>query len=204
MSHKFDFEDTNTKSSEIPPLPIPPFTWMGAYSPLLIAPLLLLVSVAAFAPDNVLDAWPSAKGFTSFMASKFSWIGNHAQSTNYPQVALLIACMTVCLLGWTICIFFVQSTVNYPFLLARQKKCRTIKWSLAIAATFIGVPLFVSCIALAFALPGDPSFAKGFTTGSRIGLLIVCFGLSYGGGLVIGGIPMMFRALIDLDLRKEN
>lgn len=184
--------------------PIPPFTWMGAYSPLLIVPLLMLIGVAMFAPDNVLDAWPYARSFTNAVGSRLSWIGNHAQSTNYPQVALLIACLTVCLLAWTTCVFFIQSMVNYRKLLMRQRAHRTLTWGLAIGAFFVGIPMFVFGVALAFALPGDPSWALGFTTGSRTGLLIVSFGLSYGGGLVVGGIPMMFRALIDLDLKKGN
>jgi hypothetical protein len=203
MKRRQDFEDADAQPAQRPP-PIPPFTWMGAYSPLLIVPLLLLIAVAMFAPDNVLDVWPLAKTFTDFMGSKLSWIGNHAQSTSYPQVALLIACLTVVLLAWTTCVFFVQSAVNYPTLLARQKQYRTVTWPLALGAVLIGIPLFVFCTAFAFALPGDPSFAKGFTTSSRAGLLVVCFGLSYAGGLVIGGTPMMFRALIDLDLRKGN
>lgn len=194
-------DDAESSAIQRPP-PIPPFTWMGAYSPLLIVPLLMLIGVALFAPDNVLDVWPYARSFTNTIGSRLSWIGNHAQSTNYPQVALLIACLTVCLLAWTTCVFFVQSIVNYQKLLLRQRMHRTLTWGLVFGATFVGIPIFVFGVATAFALPGDPSWAQGFTTGSRIGLLIVSFGLSYAGGLVLGGIPLMFRALIDLDLKK--
>lgn len=201
MKRSQDFEDTGLPPADPQP-PIPPFTWMGAYSPLLIGPLLLLIGVAMLTPDNVLDTWPLAKAFTSFILSRLSWIGNHAQSTNYPQVALLMACMTVFLIAWVSGVFLLQSVVNYPKLLSRQKKYRTLTWPLALGATFIGIPLFIFSTVFAFALPGDPSWAAGFTTSNRAGLLLLCFGLSYGGGLVIGGIPMMFRALIDLDLRK--
>lgn len=183
---------------------IPPYSWMGAYSPLLTGPLLLFICVALFAPDNVLDVWPVTRGFTNYVALKLPWIGNHAQSTNYPQVALLIACMTIILLIWNLCVFFVQSVVNYPKLLVRQQQYRTVTWSLALGATFVGIPLFVWSTGFAFALPGDPSWANGFTTTRRAGLLFICFGLSYGGGVVLGGIPMMFRALIELDLKKEK
>jgi hypothetical protein len=196
-----DYEDArNSRASK--PRAIPPFSWMGAYSPLLICPLLLLIGVAMFTPDNVLDIWPLAKAFTNFMMSRLSWIGNHAQSTNYPQVALLIACMTVCLMAWTSCVFFVQSVVNYPTLLKNQRQYRTVTWRLALLAAFVGVPLFIFAAIFAFAIPGDVSWAKGFTTTSRAGLVFIGCGFVYAGGLVIGGIPMMFRALIDLDLRE--
>ena len=200
---KAEFEDTPDGQLQRPP-PIPPFTWMGAYSPLLIGPLLMLIGVAMFAPDNALDVWPIAKAFTSFVGKHISWIGNHAQSTTYPQVALLIACMTVCLLVWTSCVFFVQSMVNYQQLLERQRKFRTVTWKLAFGAALLGIPLFVLATIFVFAIPGDVSWAKGLTTTSRGGLIFLAFGAVYGGGLVIGGIPMMFRALIDLDLRKRN
>jgi hypothetical protein len=191
-----------TEVAQVIPPPIPPYTWTGAYSPLLTVPLLIFICVALFAPDDVLDVWSVARWFTNYMVTKFQWIGSHAQSTNYPQVALLIACMTIFLMIWNICIVFVQSVLNYPKLLLRQQQCRTLSWRLALGATIVGIPLFVFSTGLAFALPGDPSWANGLTTTRRAGLLLVCFGLSYGGGMVLGGIPMMFRALIDLDIKK--
>jgi hypothetical protein len=199
---KAGFEDTQSGFHKRPP-PIPPFTWMGAYSPLLMGPLLLLIGVAMFAPDNVLDTWPLAKVFTSFVGSKISWIGNHAQSTHYPQVALLIACMTVSLLTWTTGVFFIQSIVNYPTLLDNQRQYRTVWWR-TLLIVLACVPLMLLILLFAFALPGDPSWAKGFTTASRAGLVFLCLGVCYGGGLILGGWPLYVRMLIDLDLRKGN
>jgi hypothetical protein len=195
-----DFQDTHNSHLKRPP-PIPPFTWMGAYSPLLIVPLLLLICVAMLAPDNVLDIWPVAKAFTELMGKHISWIGNHAQSTNYPQVALLIACMTVGLLVWTSLVFFVQSVVNYPTLLDNQRQYRTVWWR-TLLIVLACVPLMLLILIFAFALPGDPSWAKGFTTASRAGLVFLCLGVCYGGGLILGGWPLYVRMLIDLDLRK--
>jgi hypothetical protein len=198
-----EFDDTQSGQPGRPP-PIRPFTWMGAYSPLLMGPLLLLTCVAMFAPDNVLDTWPVAKAFTNLLGKHISWIGNHAVSTNYPQVALLIACMTVCLLIWTTLVFFMQSVVNYPKLLDRQRQYRTVTWGKGLLIAFLGIPLFIFATIFAFALPGDPSWAKGFTTTSRVGLIFLALGAIYSGGLVIGGCLTVFRLLIDLDLRKGN
>jgi hypothetical protein len=185
-----------------PPPSIPAFTWMGACSPLLIGPMLLLVGVGIFAPVDVLDAWPFAREFTSLLSNNLIWIGNHAESTNYPQVALLIACMTVCAFVWTSCIFFLQSIINYPTLLRNQRQHRTIKWSAALLIVFCITPIVILSLFFAFAIPGDLSTAEGLTTRSRAGLLVICLGVVYGGGLVIGGIPLVVRLLIDLDLRK--
>lgn len=197
-----DFSDTEDDASKRPP-PTPPFTWLGSGSPLLVAPLLSLVGVAMFAPDNVLDVWPFAKTFTTRMGESLTWIGNHALSTNYPQVALLMACMTVCILVWESVVFFIQSLVNYPTLLKKQQLHRTVSWGQAFLVVAC-VPVIVLCTIFAFAIPGDPSSAQGLTTTSRAGLTFICLGLVYGGGLMIGGSPLVIRLLIDLDLRQRD
>ena len=193
--------DVEATPNQRPP-PIPAFTWMGACSPLLIGPLLLLVGVGIFAPLDVLDAYPLARQFTNLLSKHLQWIGNHAGSTNYPQVALLIACMTVCIFVWSSCVFFLQSIINYPALLKNQRQHRTIKWSGALLIIFCVAPIVILSLVFAFSIPGDLSTADGFTTRNRVGLLVVCVGILYGGSLVVGGIPTVIRLLIDLDLRK--
>jgi len=199
---RHDFSETGTDALEPPP-PTPPFTWLGAASPLLVVPLLLLMGVAMFAPHNVLDVLPIAKAFTTRMGESLMWIGNHAQSTNYPQVALLMACMTVCILVWESVVFFLQSLVSYPTLLQKQQRHRTVTWRQALLVASC-VPVIILCTISAFAIPGDLSSAQGFTTTSRAGLTFLSVGLAYGGGLVIGGSPLLVRLLIDLDLRRRD
>lgn len=196
-------EHCDSRSSNQKYAHIPPFSWMGSLSPLLLLPMLTMIVLGTFAPDNVLDAWPIAKSFTRWTAQQFDWIGNHAQSTSYPQVALLIACTSTWLFMWMAFISCVQSFVNYPILLNRQKANRTVTWK-QLLIVFACIPLFIGSLIFAFALPGDPSWANGFTTSGRGGLIFLCCGLLYGCGIALGGVPLMLRLLIDLDLRKVN
>jgi hypothetical protein len=89
-------------------------------SPLLIA-LLVLIAAACHVRVWTMRSMYGliAKAFTKFGRQTYR-IGNHAQSTTHPQAVLLMACMTVCLLIWTSCVFFVQSVVNYQQLSKNQ------------------------------------------------------------------------------------
>jgi hypothetical protein len=183
--------------------PVSAFALWGACSPIVVAPLLLFAALSLVAPINVLVAWPWTKRFTDIFTNHLPWLGNHALSTTYPQVALLIACMTLCLLFWTSLFFFVYSIVNYPKMIRNQRIQKTLTWWKALLIAALAPPFVYLVIVAAFAIPGDPSWANGFTTGSRLGLIFLSVCLAYPGGLVLGGIPGSLRLLINLDLKKE-
>jgi hypothetical protein len=189
---------------EIPP-PIPVFSLRGALSPLLWIPVVLSASITLFAPDNILDVWPAAQRFVDWVQGMVPFMNMraHADSTTYPQVAWLTHSMTVVLVPTLSLVWLWQSIVNYPILLARRRGLGrlTLKQHLAI---LVCAPLILGGIYVLIAIPGDPSFALGFTTRSRGGLAFLSLGFQYPGTLVLGGQLISFRMFIDTYLRKDS
>jgi hypothetical protein len=136
---------------------------LGSLSPLLLGPVLLVVVIALFAPDNVLEQWPSAKAFTTWMQAKLPFINRHANSTNYPLLALLVNCLTVALFPVLSLVWMVQSFVVYPRLLERNRRLRPVDAKTHLFIIFCAIPLTVAAIYFMVGLPGDPSWAKRFT-----------------------------------------
>ncbi len=202
MNRGREFKDSDLEPAKVPP-PIPAFSWLGSLSPLLLGPVLVLVGVALFAPDNVLDQWPLARAFTNWMQTKLPFINRHADSTSYPQLALLVNCMTVALIPVLSLVWLVQSFVNYPKLLARNRAMRRLDAKTHLFIIFFGVPIFLAAIYFMVALPGDPSWAKGFTTHRRWGLALLSALGSYLSSMAAGGFFLSVRLFVDLHLRKE-
>ena len=189
--------------SEVPNR-LPPFSLFGVCGPLLIAPVAIVALAAMAAPQNVFEVWPVTKRFAMLVVACFPWLSEFASSTVYPQAALLTTCLVVTLLPWTTAVIVAHSFANFEFLLSRQKLRRTVRWSSALFVTFVAAPLTLLCLRWAFGLPGDPSWARGFATVHRFGLAFLAVSFLYGGGMVLGGIPLLFRLLINLDLKKAS
>jgi len=203
MKRGEDFEDTNAERVEIPP-PIPAFSWLGVFSPLLIGPILVLVLIALFAPDNVLDQWPTAKAFTNWMQAKLPFINRHADSTRYPQLALLVNCMTVALIPLLAFSWIVQGLINYQEVLARNKISKKPRWVEHLFFIVFSIPIFLGSAYFMVSLPGDPSWANGFTAMRRGGLALIDACIAYAAGAAVGGWVTMARLFIDLHLRGKN
>jgi len=201
MNRKRAFDDTQAEPAEIPP-PIPAFSWMGSLSPLLLAPMLLLVLIALFAPANVLDQWPVAKAFTDWMQVKLPFINRHADSTSYPQLALLVNCLTVALFPVLSLVWLVQSFVNYPKLLARNRATKRLDVKTHLFIIVISLPFTAVMLYVMVGVAGDPSWAKGFTTHNRVGLAMLGAGMLWGMSMLLGGWPLLIRTFIDLHMRK--
>lgn len=193
----YDQEDAHV----IPP-PIPAFSWLGSLSPLLLGPIAVLVLIALYAPDNVLDQWPIAKSFTTWMQVKLPFINRHADSTNYPQVALLVNCLTVALVPILALVWLVASFVNYPKLLARNRVTKQLNVKTHLFIIFFGIPIFLGATYFMVALPGDPSWAKGFTTNRRGGLAFLSCIMLWLTSAAVGAFPLSIRLFIDLHLKK--
>lgn len=189
---------------DIPP-PVPAFSLRGAISPLLWIPVALSASITLFAPDNILDLLPAARRFVHWVQSLVPFLNMraHADSTTYPQVALLTHSMTVVLVPLLSLVWLWQSIVNYPILLARRIGLGrlTLKQHFM---QLLSVPLLLGGIYVLIAIPGDPSFALGFTTHSRVGLAFISFGFQYPGTMVLGAQLLMLRLFIDTYLRKKS
>jgi hypothetical protein len=205
MTRQQNFEDTDMEGTptDVPP-PIPAFSWLGSLSPLLLGPIALLVVIALFAPDNVLDQSSLAKAFTHWMQLKLPFINRHADSTNYPQAALLANCLTVALIPVLSLVWLVASFVNYPKLLARNRVTKQLDVKTHLFIIIFGIPIFLAATYFMVALPGDPSWAKGFTTHRRGGLAFFSAVGLYITSAAVGAFPVSIRLFIDLHLRKGS
>ncbi len=196
-------EDIAGEPPDIPP-PVPAFSWMGSLSPLFLVPIACVVLIALFAPNNVLDQWPLAKVFTSWMLKNLPFMNRHADSTNYPQVALLVNCLTVFLILPLGIVWLTQGTVNYPRNLARNRATKVLTVQKHLFIIFIATPFICAMLYVMVGMAGDPSWAKGFTTHQRSGLAALSGLTIWLYSMVIGGWPLLVRLFIDLHLRKES
>lgn len=190
---------------EVPP-PVPAFSLRGSLSPLLLVPMAVPVLIAMFAPDNALDLWSWARRFTTWIQRMvpFMQMGGHANSTTYPQAALLAHSFTLTVIPIMSLVWLWQSIVNYPYLLARRRAMGPAGIKLHLAILLVGPPLFLGAIYFFMILPGDPSFAKGVTTHSRSGFAFLTAALTYGTSAVLGGQLLNLRLFFDTYIRAGD
>jgi len=198
------FEET-TPPMEVP-RPVPAFSLSGSLSPFLLAPMVLTVLVALFAPADILDMWPWARRFTIWVRQTlpFMPLHVHAESTTYSQVALLTHCLTLTVIPIASLIWSLQAIVNYPLLLARRHALGRLEIKHHLMVLMVMPLLMLGSVYFFMALPGDPSFSKGITTHSRIGFAFFSFAAMYGTSAVLGGQLLNIRLFIDTYLRVER
>src|SRR5437868_14466767 len=107
---------------------IPALSWRGIFGPLQSVPLGLFALFCLVAPANILDRSRIARNFTQLVSEKIPLIGNNVDPTMYPQVALVMARLSVCFALWLALVFLGQSIANYAHLLERQRRNRTVSW----------------------------------------------------------------------------
>ncbi len=197
-------EDT-TVPREIPP-PIPAFSLLGGLSPFLLVPMLLPPMVALIAPVNVLDSMWWAKRITEWIQSLAPFIDMtaHANSTVYPQVALLVHSLTIVVIPFTGVVWIILSLISYPKNLARRRAIGRMPVRQHLLILLIGPPLFLGAIYVSVALPGDPSFALGFTTHNRSGFAILTLMGTYGTAMMLGAQVVNIRLFIDTYLKSGD
>jgi hypothetical protein len=188
---------------EVPP-PIPAFSITGSLSPLLLVPMAFPVLVALFAPDNTLDLWTWARRFTDWVQRvvPFVRMSGHANSTTYPQAALLVHSMTLVVIPITALVWVWQSVVNYPRILARCGARGRVAIKHHLMALLVMPPLMAGILYVFVVLPGDPSFANGVTTHSRGGFAFLTFFAIYLSGATLGGQLANIRLFIDPYLKR--
>jgi hypothetical protein len=195
-----DFDDDDAPRP-IPP-PIPAFSLRGSLSPLLIGPALIPALAVLFAPVDILDRVPLLRRFTGWMVAHVPYMDVHANSTIYPQMALLVNCMVVALVPYLAAVVLCQSCVNYPYLLRRQRAIGRSKFKQHLVV-LLGPMVFTGAIAAMVILPGDPSWALGTTTHRRgYFYAFLAFFMPFVTGSVIGAQVLNVRLFIDLHLRK--
>jgi hypothetical protein len=89
-------------------------------------------------------------------------------------------------------------------MLSRRRLLGPLKFSQHASILFVGLPVFLAAMLVFMNLPGDPSFAKGLTTGGRVGFAVMTFLVSYTVSLVIGFQVANFRLFVDTHVKGEN
>lgn len=141
------------------------------YPPLLWWPPLIPVVVALFAPTEVFDQWPALMHFCTWMIERFPILGGHGKFSSIPQVLTLAKCVSFALLfPLTIATFTTFWPRRHAYANARIRAGRISpprfeELTLAIAAIFFFYGNWVS--------RQDPSWCRGCTRDSRLGLAIV-------------------------------
>jgi hypothetical protein len=197
-----DTVDSNADGQDIST--IPAFSLRGSLSPLVVGPALFVAAIALFAPERVLDEWPIARSFTSWLVAKFPFMAGHAASTSYAQVALLVNCLTVALVCVVATVWFWQSIVNYPRLLARNIALKPLTVPQQLMTIFVGIPVCLICVYVMVALPGDPSWGHGLTSRHRGGLAVMSALIVYLMSMALGAWPLMIRIFVDMHFRKNR
>jgi hypothetical protein len=205
MSPDFNDSESARHPLQSPP-PIPPLSLTGALSPLLLIPMAIPALVALFAPLDVLEVWPAAHRFAQWVQQLLPFINmrGHADSTLFPQVAWLAHSCTVTVIAIMALVWFWQSMVNYPRLLARRRALGPLTIKQHIFITAVGPPLFLGAVYVLVAVPGDPSWGHNFTTHSRAGFAFMSVGIAYCGSAVLGGQPLVIRLFIDQYLKGKQ
>lgn len=196
------FEETNPPA-EAPPT-VPMFSLRGALSPLLMVPLALPLLIILFAPITILDSWPSALQFTDWVQRMVPFMNmkTHANSTAYPQVALLTHSLMVVVIPIMSLVWLWQTMMNYPQLLARRVALGRLALKQHAIVALVAPPLFLGAVYFFIAIPGDPTFGKGFTTHSRTGFAVLTLCLTYTTSVILGGQVLCLRLFFDTYLRK--
>jgi len=186
------------------PSTIRAFSLSGSLSPLLLIPMAVPVLAALFAPDDILNLWSWLRRFTLWVQHLFPIVplSAHAASTTYSQAALLTHCLTLVVIPIASLVWLWQGVVNYPRLLARSRARGGMSVAQYLMSSVVGVPLILGCVYFFMALPGDPSFAKGVTTHSRIGFAFLTLAALYGASMVLGTQLLVLRLFIDTNFRK--
>ena len=156
-----------------------------------------LPSLALFlSPTDVLDRSSLLQTFTNGLAARIPGITAHADATSIPQVARLVDSLTVAVVPLIAAAFLAYSTMNYRALLRRHLAFGPHPLRSYFLALLLG-PLMLGAVAVAVMLPGDVSWARGATQDRTLFYAFVAFGLPWGAGFGLGGMPLMLRLFLD-------
>jgi hypothetical protein len=197
------FEET--KPPVEAPRTIPVFSLRGALSPLLMVPLALPLLIILVAPTTIFDLCPWSLRFTAWVQNlvPFMNMKAHANSTMYPQAALLTHSLTVVIIPVMALVWLWQSMMNYPQLLARRLALGRLALKQHAMVFLVAPPLFLGAVYCFIAIPGDPSFGKGVTTHSRVGFSFLTLCLTYTTSAIMGAQILCLRLFIDTYLVRR-
>ncbi len=162
---------------------------------------------ALFAPVDVLDRSGLARSIVDFWVELIPRMTHGVSESAWPQVhllsnALLLWCLPVTAL-WFHVRFWRQRRLWLQKLVQVRFEPTTISVLAAPIIVFAVIALFYFGGLIS---PGDPSFAEGFRTRSRVGLaLLNGLGVSWSVALFAGWIPISVWAHVELkELRRSQ
>ena len=175
-------------------------SWRSPFGPIYQIPLFIIFLIALCAPDDVLQRYPFTAWFAlavrGILLSIFSLadIKNFADSTDYPQIALL-----VCALHWVWLAFalvitalisdYVRAREGYVFWRFSRECDGRVGWK-DLKIVFVGLLLFPTVLFVATMVPGDWSMIRGLTTKNRLGMGLLFWSCFWGGWFGIRfGLP---------------
>jgi len=188
---------------DLPP-PTPAFSWLGVLAPHVLVASLLPLVLALSLPLDALDRWPWLMKLIEPVVATLPQILATAKATTFPQVALVVYCSV--LAGFVIVALHALVTgliVNYRPALIRYRALRHLTARQLLLWAALGPVITLGSLYVLLMMPGDPSFAEGLTTKSRVGLGLLgsAFGV-WGCGLAFGGAPTLIRLFIDVYVRR--
>jgi len=188
---------------DLPP-PTAAFSWLGVLAPHVLVASLLPLVLALGLPLDALDRWPWLMKLIKPVVAALPQILATAKATAFPQVALVVYCGVIA--GFVIVALHALVTgliVNYRPALIRYRALRHLTARQLLLYAALGPVITLGSLYVLLMMPGDPSFAEGLTTKSRIGLGLLSgvFGV-WGCGLAFGGAPTLIRLFIDVYVRR--
>jgi hypothetical protein len=163
-------------------------------------PLLAYVLVALLSPANVLDQHPGLRAFADLIHAALlrvspRWdIYVHARSTAFAQVAMLASSLAACL-GAVVMGSSWLHVYRHGHVVASRLRltiptigAALVRLLLVPAGGFLGAYFM-------FTLPGDPGFALGLTTQSRLGYALTSASMVMACAVAFGFWPAVVRAL---------
>jgi hypothetical protein len=169
--------------------------WFGYVLPLSVYALAVL-----FAPVDIFDRIPRLKIWADgvqriLLTLSKSDIYKHAQSTEFPQVAMLTSSLAIFIATFVALATSAHGMLNFketaPLMRGTYQSSKDRIGKLTV------LPLLgLFCMWSFFCLKGDPSFAAGYTTQSRGGYLFISSIAILLAGFGIGLFPFHFRLLI--------
>lgn len=174
-------------------------------------PLAIYAVVVLLAPIDVLDQFRwvriAADGIQYWLLSKWPMfdIYAHARTTVFPQIAMLASALGACIAA----LMALAMTLNSSFFFRHIRATHASRPAPSAKERFGGMvmlPAFgLFCFWAFYCLKGDPSFAIGFTTHSRLGYSFVSSLSIVLAGIGCGTWPMQVRLfLFDIFSRGKS
>ena len=121
----------------------------------------------------------------TWLLPTFQYVSGHADSTQFRDGALVAHLLSSILIPFTAITLTIVNIFDYPFVRARLIE-RQVERKLLRNMLLFG-PLFAVCTYyISTAMPGDPSWASGLTTSSKVGFSLLKYSSDIVSSYLIG------------------